>query len=233
MAHDSKRTALIADDHGLYRAGLGLVLRDRLRFAVVLEAGSFDLALDQLAANPGTMLALFDLAMPGMGGPESLAVVRETYPDLRVAIVSGSQDRDSVIGAVSSGLCGFIPKNLEEDEIVDAIEGILANRIFVPRFMTSTGAVSAQSEKARISPVDAIAAVAPSANIGPADLTPRQRHVLACVCRGLSNKEIGRELEIAEGTVKIHLAALFAHFGVRNRTELATRGARADDGPSS
>jgi DNA-binding NarL/FixJ family response regulator len=54
-------------------------------------------------------------------------------------------------------------------------------------------------------------------------ISPRQRDVLDCVRRGLSNKEIARELEIAEGTVKIHLAALFSHFGARNRTELATR----------
>jgi DNA-binding NarL/FixJ family response regulator len=63
----------------------------------------------------------------------------------------------------------------------------------------------------------------PSGGAATKSISPRQRDVLNCVRRGLSNKEIARELDIAEGTVKIHLAALFSHFGARNRTELATR----------
>ena len=215
-----KRTALIADDHGLYRAGLSFLLRDILAFAEVLEASSFDSALDQLAVNPNVTLALFDLSMPGMGGPESLAVVRETYPHVRVAIISGSEERDKVVRTISTGLSGYIPKSLSEDEIVKAINGILEDRIFVPRFMTA-GAL-AQRAAAQPAPSAPAAAKAP-AEVNLDDLTLRQRDVLSCISRGLSNKEIARELDVAEGTVKIHLAALFAHFGARNRTELATR----------
>lgn len=209
-------TALIADDHSLYRTGLSLLLRDSLDVREVIDVSTFDEALDRLAARPDIGLALFDLNMPGVGGPESLAVVREAYPKLRVAIISGSENRDDVMRAISTGVLGFIPKSLPESEIVAALRSILEDRIYIPRFMTSLRPRPAEPEH------DA-AAPAPKAASPAVRLTPRQSDVLAGVVRGLSNKEIARDLDIAEGTVKIHLAALFSHFGARNRTELAMR----------
>ena len=96
MSPARKTLALIADDHGLYRMGLKLLLEDRLGFAQVIEAGGFDEALDRLADTASIKLALFDLSMPGMGGPSSLAVVRASYPDLKVAVISGQDDRANV-----------------------------------------------------------------------------------------------------------------------------------------
>ncbi len=156
--------------------------------------------------------------MPGVSGPESLGVIKETYPDVRVAIVSGSEERSDVLKAVATGLGGYVPKSLQDDEIVAALRDILDGRIYVPRFMTSQGSTVAT----RALPEPAEKASASSATASK-PISPRQRDVLECVRRGLSNKEIARELEIVEGTVKIHLAALFSHFGARNRTELATR----------
>ncbi|HPG89380.1 MAG TPA: response regulator transcription factor [Hyphomicrobium sp.] len=211
---------VIADDHSLYRRGLGYLLKDRLNFGVVIEAVSFDNALDLLADTPDVVLALFDLAMPGISGPESLAVVKETYPDLRVVIVTGSEDRRHVLAAVQTGLNGFVPKTLPEDDVVSALEGILDGRIYVPRFMTTPATTDLRSDAKSVNAEPTTKAVN---TIGAKPISPRQRDVLECVRRGLSNKEIARELDIAEGTVKIHLAALFAHFGARNRTELATK----------
>ena len=90
MASLRPGAVLVADDHSLYRTGFSLLLKDRLGYKAVLEAGTFDAALDRLAETPNVELALFDLAMPGITGPESLSVVKDTYPGLRVAIVSGS-----------------------------------------------------------------------------------------------------------------------------------------------
>lgn len=210
--------ALIADDHGLYRTGLAFLLKDRLGVTDVIEVSGFDDALDCLATTPDIKLALFDLSMPGMGGTESLNVVKETYPDLRVVIVSGSEDRDNVVKAVSIGLSGYVPKSLPENEIAKALQLILDGHLYVPRFMT----VAAAQQSRKPSPSSTPTAV-PPAEVPTSSLTPRQRDVLHCVLRGLSNKEIARELEIAEGTVKIHLAALFVQFHARNRTDLATR----------
>lgn len=212
MSPASKTSALIADDHGLYRVGLRMLLEDRLGVTEVIEVGGFDEALDRLADTPSIKLALFDLSMPGMGGPASLAVVRASYPDLRVAVISGLEDRANVDATLAHGLHGFVPKSLSDDKIVAALKDVMAGKVFVPLV---TAAKSVPSP-------------APTANQAAAmeGLTPRQRDVLAGIVRGLANKEIARELDIAEGTVKIHLAALFSHFHVRNRTELATRAQR-------
>lgn len=221
MENNQHETVLVADDHGLYRSGFGFLLRDRMGFRSVIEAATFDAALDRLAENPNVELALFDLAMPGISGPEGLSVVKETYPGIRVAIVSGSEERNDVVKAVAMGLNGYVPKSLADDEIVGALQDILDGRVFVPRFMT----VGNTAQPVRISSSE----TAPASKGDPGggatykSISPRQRDVLDCVRRGLSNKEIARELDIAEGTVKIHLAALFSHFGARNRTELATR----------
>ncbi|MBN9289595.1 MAG: response regulator transcription factor [Hyphomicrobium denitrificans] len=218
MMNAKRDAVLVADDHSLYRTGLSYLLKDRLGFNTVVEAATFDAALDRLSELDGIGLALFDLAMPGVSGPESLGVIKETYPDVRVAIVSGSEERSDVLKAVATGLGGYVPKSLQDDEIVAALRDILDGRIYVPRFMTSQGSTVA----ARALPEPTEKASASSATASK-PISPRQRDVLECVRRGLSNKEIARELEIAEGTVKIHLAALFSHFGARNRTELATR----------
>ena len=224
MANIKRDAVLVADDHSLYRAGLGFLLKDRLGFSTVVEAATFDAALDRLSELEKIELALFDLAMPGISGPESLGVVKETYPGVRVAIVSGSEERGDVLKAVATGLSGYVPKSLQDDEIVAALRDILDGRIYVPRFMTSSGASSGSPPLATAPmPEPFERKGGPSGGAVTKPISPRQRDVLDCVRRGLSNKEIARELDIAEGTVKIHLAALFSYFGARNRTELATR----------
>lgn len=223
MTVTQRNAVLVADDHGLYRSGFGFLLRDRMGFRSVIEAATFDAALDRLAETPNVELALFDLAMPGISGPEGLSVVKETYPGIRVAIVSGSEERNDVVKAVAMGLNGYVPKSLPDDEIVGALQDILDGRVFVPRFMTSAAATAASARQARTEPTGNLKNGDPGGGATYKSISPRQRDVLDCVRRGLSNKEIARELDIAEGTVKIHLAALFSHFGARNRTELATR----------
>ena len=101
------------------------------------------------------------------------------------------------------------------------MQHIFDGHVYIPRFMTAS---VIRPRLAKLDEAPAAAAPAPSlAEVRMDDLTPRQRDVLQCILRGLANKEIARELDIAEGTVKIHLAALFAQFGARNRTELAMR----------
>ena len=212
---------LIADDHGLYRAGLGLLLKDRLGVEEVIETGTLDEALDLLAHQEGIRLALFDLSMPGMGGPESLGEVKATYPHAYVGVISASEDRANVLKCVSTGLSGYIPKSLPDDEIAKALELMLGGYIFVPPFMIASAPVPppAATEAPRQQSASQLEA-----------LTPRQRDVLGYILEGRSNKEIARKLDIAEGTVKIHLAALFGHFGAHNRTELATRAQLMQNG---
>jgi DNA-binding NarL/FixJ family response regulator len=212
---------LIADDHGLYRAGLGYLLKDRLGIEDVIETSTLDEALDLLAHQGGIKLALFDLSMPGMAGPESLGAVKATYPDVYVGVISASEDRAHVLKCVSTGLSGYIPKSLSDDDIAKALELMLGGYVFVPPFMIA----SAPAQR------PAAPEAGPAAPVSKLDaLTPRQRDVLTYILQGRSNKEIARQLDIAEGTVKIHLAALFGHFSAHNRTELATRAQLMQNG---
>jgi DNA-binding NarL/FixJ family response regulator len=202
------RIAVIADDHGMYRMGLAFTLKDRLGFDDVEEAASLDEALAKLGDAEGIALALFDLSMPGMQSAASLAAVRECYPDLPMAVVSGSENRADVLAALAAGVNGFVPKGLRDDDLVAALETILSGAIYVP------------SSLAQATGMPADPAAAPS---GPdlLRLTPRQRDVLGLLVEGRSNKEIARALDLGHGTVKIHLAAVFRHLGVSNRAAAA------------
>ena len=202
------RIAVIADDHGMDRMGLAFTLKDRLGFDAVEEAASLDEALARLGEAGDIALALFDLSMPGMQSAASLAAVRECYPDLPMAVVSGSENRADVLAALAAGVNGFVPKGLRDDDLVAALETILSGAIYVPSSLaqaTGAGGDAAQAAGA----------------FDLARLTPRQRDVLGLVVEGRSNKEIARALDLGHGTVKIHLAAVFRHLGVSNRAAAA------------
>ena len=200
------RIAVIADDHGMYRMGLAFTLKDRLGFDDVEEAASLDEALSRLGDTDGIALAIFDLSMPGMQSAASLAAVRECYPDLPIAVVSGSDSRTDVLAALAAGVNGFVPKGLKDDDLVAALRTILGGAIYVPATLAkSTGHVAEPT----------------SSGIDLARLTPRQREVLDLLVEGRSNKEIARALDLGHGTVKIHLAAVFRHLGVSNRAAAA------------
>ncbi len=196
------RIAVIADDHGMYRMGLAFTLKDRLGFDGVEEAASLDEALARLGETDGIALALFDLSMPGMQSAASLAAVRECYPDLPIAVVSGSDNRADVLSALAAGVNGFVPKGLRDDDLVAALQAILGGAIYVPASLAQSAAAATEPG---------------SGTIDLARLTPRQRDVLGLLVEGRTNKEIARALDLGHGTVKIHLAAVFRHLGVSNR----------------
>ncbi|MEZ5935757.1 MAG: response regulator transcription factor [Alphaproteobacteria bacterium] len=206
--------ALIADDHSLFRKGLALALSDLLGVGTVVEASSLDEAADQLARQTDVGLVLIDLHMPGMDGMDSIRALVEGHPDVPVVVVSAAEERDLVLAALDAGARGYIPKSLEEKALCHALQEIAAGEIYVPPTLVRRADAP---ERAK----------APSsAPLSLDRLTPRQRDVLALLAQGRSNKEIARALDIAEGTVKIHLAALLRILGVRNRTEAAARAVK-------
>jgi DNA-binding NarL/FixJ family response regulator len=207
--------ALIADDHELFRSGLKQLLVDVLRAEDVREAETLDQALEMLTNEGAGDLILVDLRMPGMSGVEALSALRDGFPDAKVAVVSAWEDRGDILAALGAGVHGYIPKSLPSAEIAAAIRSILDGRIFVP---PSVG----RRESGRSD------APAPSsANAGNAfgqdKLTSRQKEVLTELLKGQASKEIARTLDIAEGTVKIHLAAIYRALGVRTRAEAISR----------
>ncbi|HYD88963.1 MAG TPA: response regulator transcription factor [Vitreimonas sp.] len=197
--------ALVADDHELFRSGLKQLLMDSLDAEVVREAETLDQAIELLTNEGAGDLILVDLRMPGMSGAEALAALRDGFPDAKIAVVSAWEERAEILAALSAGVNGYIPKSLPAAEIADAIKQIMDGKIFVP---------PAIGKREPGAPVSA----APMAH-GESKLTLRQREVLSELLKGQASKEIARTLDIAEGTVKIHLAAIYRALGVRTRAE--------------
>lgn len=219
---DELRVALIADDDEFFRIALAFILKNELGFQTVVEARSLDEAIDELAERDGFELALFDLQMPGMESAASLAGVRDVHPHLKIAVVSASSRRADILAALAAGINGYVPKGLGARDLADAIRAIIEGRVFVPPSIADRS--SRHDEQPETASVPDRAA--DQARRTLASLTPRQREVLSLLVGGLSNKEIARQLRLGEGTIKIHLAALFRSLQVRNRQEAAVAGAR-------
>lgn len=221
MTHSTPPVALIADDDDFFRLAVVAILTRSFGFAEVVETGSLDAALDQLSTRRGAVtLALFDLAMPGMEGPGSLSAVRECFPSVKVAVVSASTERNKILTALEVGVHGYVPKGIGSAELTRAVGMILDGQIFVPASLAVLdGAGPRPALEARPAALDGRQPRLP-------DLTPRQRDVLALLVEGRSNKEIARRLQLGEGTVKVHMAALLRSLGVQNRAAAAVVGAR-------
>ena len=200
---------LIADDHDLFRRGLRYALVDTMPGVVVSEASSLEPALEILATWDGIALASFDLRMPGMRDGQALADIRRLYPSLPIAVLSASEGRRIILESLEAGASGFIPKSLPADEIVAAIADMMIGRIYVPPHIT------ALEPNGRPSSPNS----AKSRAFDPITLTPRQHEVFDLMMAGLATKEMARALDIAEGTVKIYLAAIFRLLEARNRID--------------
>jgi DNA-binding NarL/FixJ family response regulator len=213
------RRALIADDHGLYRHGLALLLKDQFGYREVLEASTFDAAVTAIESKPDIELALFDLVMPGMRGPASLTPLRLHHPHVKIAIVAASEAKSDVLAAIAAGLSGFIPKSMPIQEFIAALQFVQTGGIYVPGLMKVMEPDG--SEPSRDPPPDP-AAIRHTTARPPVTLTPRQKEVLDCVQAGMSNREISEKLQVSVGTVKFHVAALLIAMNVKNRIHLAT-----------
>jgi len=198
--------ALIADDHELFRSGLKQLLVDMLDAEEVREAETLDQAIELLTNEGAGDLVLVDLRMPGMSGAEALSALRDGFPNAKVAVVSAWEERGDIIAALNAGVHGYIPKSLPSAEIAGAIRTILDGGIFVPPSLGKRDPGAAPVRLTTGSPSEE-------------KLTSRQKEVLTELLKGQASKEIARSLDIAEGTVKIHLAAIYRALGVRSRAE--------------
>ncbi len=213
---------IVADDHALVRHGVRLVLEGEFPEETVVEAVNLDSTLEALAAHPEALL-LIDLAMPGMDGVESLRVLREEFPGPPMAVLSATDDWQTIKRALDAGMNGYVLKSGSPDELLYAVRTIRSGHLYVP-----AGVARAVSHIAAPTAHLAPASAPPTAATSmPAEnLTARQRDVLGRLMQGHSNKQIARDLDIGEGTVKIHLAAIFRALGARNRTDAVMIAAR-------
>ncbi len=215
---------LIADDHRLVIEAVKSKLSelaDDVRFILAMSVDEL-LALDDTAIGD-VDLALIDLTMPGAVGYAHIDELRRRHPALPLVVLSGTEDPAVMRSALSRGALGFIPKAYSPEVMISAVRLVLAGGVFVPQMMLSAvppgivagmpGLATAGAEVAR--PVAAAQTLDHLRSV----LTERQVEVLQLLSQGKPNKLIGRSLGISEGTVKIHLAAIFRALNVRNRTE--------------
>lgn len=205
---------LLADDHSLFREGLLHVLKELGTDPDVVQAADYPSAIETAARNPDLDLALLDLNMPGMDPVVGVRTFRSRFPLLPVIVLSASESADDVKHALDSGVLGYIPKSSTASVMLSAIKLVLAGGVYLPSLLLGH----------EVHPGDT-SAPTPTRGNGQAQkgntrgLTERQMQVLALLTEGMPNKVIARTLDITEGTVKIHLVAIFQALGVKNRTE--------------
>lgn len=214
---------LIADDHRLVLEAVADKLTELGPDTCFVQAMSVHELLDSVSDELD--LAIIDLGMPGAHGLNHVQEVRRLLPGLPVIVLSGQEDPLLMRAVLSAGARGFIPKAYSPDVMLSAVRLVLAGGEYVPPMMVAPSSASNPCVVCASMPSDAPAgrddhgacarSLAQLRNL----LTERQLEVLNLLSEGQPNKVIGRNLGISEGTVKIHLAAIFRALKVRNRTE--------------
>lgn len=210
---------LIVDDHPLIREALQHVLAQLGETVELLDAGDTPTALAVLERHPDIDLILLDLSLPGLSGIDALDLLREQQPAIPVVVLSATDDQETVLSALDRGAMGFIPKTSSNQLIVNALRLVLSGGIYVPpQAVSHHGGFAPAAEPPRLS------SHPPShSDLG---LTERQAEVLALMVQGKPNKVICRELNLAEGTVKIHVTAILKALNVSNRTQAVIAASR-------
>lgn len=196
---------LFADDHPLFREGVKPVLTKLADQVEVIEAKDYPAAFEAARKCEDLDLALMDLTMPGMTGVEGIARFRAAFPRVPVAVLSASDERDPIQRLLANGALGYICKSSPSDVILSALRLILAGGVYIPP--------SLLDESGEGAPPLSIEAGKQEG------LTKRQVDVLRELAKGLNNKQIAHNLNVTEGTVKIHMATIFKILNVSSRTE--------------
>jgi len=207
---------LIIDDHPLIREALHHVLTVLDRKLDLLGAQNFAEAVAVADVNPDLKLILLDLGLPDIDGFDALAQLRERYPEAPVVVLSASEQPATVTRAIDSGAMGFIPKTSSNQLLIDALRLVLAGGVYLPlEVLRQHPATPGQALRG------ATGAFRSGSTVSPHDigLTARQASVLALMVQGKPNKLICRDLNLAEGTVKIHVTAILKALNVSNRTQ--------------
>jgi DNA-binding NarL/FixJ family response regulator len=200
---------LLADDHGLVRHGLQLLIAEVLPQLRVHLAGSLGETVQLLTSAGRFDLVLLDLTLSDVHGLAGLRRLRDEYPYVPVVILSAQDDRDTVLAALDAGAMGFISKAASPQELREALTRVLVeHRIHLPQSVSGGLAAAPEGGGRELSELAALG------------LTERQIEVLGYVVQGLRNKEIARLLDRSEVVVKKHVTATLQALGAPNRTKL-------------
>ena len=200
---------LVVDDHALFRRALANLIGNEPDFEIVGEAGDGAEAV-RMAQTLRPDLVLMDIHMPGTDGLEATRQIVSAVPATRVVILTVSEEDRDLFEAIKSGAHGYLLKTVEPEALCALLRGVFRGEAPLSR----ATAAKILKQFARREP-------SPHATVAADDLTAREREVLALVASGLTNKEIGSKLAIAENTVKNHLKSILGKLHLDNRVQAA------------
>ena len=198
---------LVADDHPLFRQGVILSLSAVPEFAVVGEAGTGEEAFN-LAGDLLPDVLLLDITMPGEGGIAAAGRITAAWPVVRILMLTVSEDQDNLIAALKAGARGYVLKGVSARELTNAVRTIAEGDVYIsPALAGGVLYAMTQSPARQDEPLHS--------------LTERERDILALVAGGLTNREIGEKLHLAEKTIKHYMTNVLQKLQVRSRVEAA------------
>lgn len=195
---------MLVDDHGIVREGLRALLDDGEEFVIVGEAGNGDEACEAVRRLQPDIV-LMDLKMPGMAASDAIRVIRATSPAVKVIALTSYAEDGQVREIMAAGAAGYILKDVTKSDFVTALRTVAGGQTWLHPL-----AQRSLVEQLRNRQADPLAL-----------LTQRERSVLELIARGMSNRQIGDELHLTEGTVKGYVSTILAKLKLEDRTQAA------------
>jgi DNA-binding NarL/FixJ family response regulator len=199
MKKAAKIRVLLVDDHFVVRMGLAGAINAEPDMTVVAECGSGEQAIE-LFGRHAPDVTVMDWRLPGMSGVQATEAIREESPQARVVLLTVYEGEEDVFRAVQVGVAAYLPKSAERAELLAAIRTVHLGQTYFPPAIAAK--LAARQERP--------------------ELSSREREVLHWVVLGHTNREIARQLGIAEVTVKLHVGSVLQKLGARDRTEAST-----------
>jgi two-component system, NarL family, response regulator len=189
----------IVDDHPVVRAGLTSMLATQQEIEVIATASSGDAALEALDTTAADVM-LLDLRMPGLSGVKTIQEIRRSGHLIRIIVLTSFETDEDIYRAVQAGAQGYLLKDTSLKEMIEAIKNVHSGKRYIPRDIA-----------ARL-----------AERMMRAELTARELEILSVLAKGLTNKQIGKVLNISQNTVKNHVNSVIEKLEVSDRTEAAT-----------
>ncbi|MCB9431345.1 MAG: response regulator transcription factor [Ardenticatenaceae bacterium] len=198
---------LVADDHPLFRAGVVASLSRQPNFTVIAEASSGEEAYT-LAAEHLPDILLLDITMPGEGGIAAAQRIAATFPIVRIIMLTVSEDQDNLLNALKAGAKGYVLKGVSARELATAVRTVADGDVYISAQLA--GGILFEMTHSPVTPKDPFS-----------ELTERERQILTLLADGLTNREIGGQLFLAEKTIKHYMTNILQKLQVRSRVEAA------------